>query len=53
MDIEINTLRSVMTVLGLLTFVGIWVWAWSRCNEQGFNEAAQLPFQSGEGFGNE
>ncbi len=53
MDIEINTLRSVLTVLGLLTFVGIWAWAWSRRNEQEFNEAAQLPFQSGEGSGHE
>jgi cytochrome c oxidase cbb3-type subunit 4 len=48
MDIDINMLRSLTTVLGLACFVGIWAWAWSRRNEQAFKEAAQLPFKDEE-----
>lgn len=42
---DINTLRSIATVVGLITFVGIVAWAWSRRNAADFQEAANLPFQ--------
>ncbi len=42
---DINDLRSVVTVVSLLTFVGIVAWAWSRRNQSSFEEAAQLPFK--------
>lgn len=42
---DINTLRSLATVLSLAAFVGIWAWAWSRRNRQAFDDAAQLPFE--------
>ncbi|TMU77229.1 MULTISPECIES: cbb3-type cytochrome oxidase subunit 3 [Hydrogenophaga] len=42
---DINTLRSVVTVISLLAFVGIVAWAWSRRNRERFDEAARLPFQ--------
>lgn len=42
---DINTLRSLVTVISLGVFVGIVAWAWSRRNQAGFDEAAQLPFQ--------
>jgi cytochrome c oxidase cbb3-type subunit 4 len=42
---DINDLRSVFTVVSLLTFVGIVVWAWSKRNKASFDEAAQLPFK--------
>lgn len=42
---DVNDLRSVVTVVSLLTFVGIVVWAWSKRNQSAFDEAAQLPFQ--------
>jgi cytochrome c oxidase cbb3-type subunit IV len=42
---DINFLRSAVTVVSLLTFLGIVAWAWSRRNKAGFEEAAQLPFQ--------
>jgi cytochrome c oxidase cbb3-type subunit 4 len=41
---DVNTLRSVATVAGLLTFIGIVVWAWSKRNAADFEEAAKLPF---------
>ena len=40
---DVNAMRTVVTVLSGLAFVGIWVWAWSRRNAAGFAEAAQLP----------
>jgi cytochrome c oxidase cbb3-type subunit IV len=42
---DINFLRSAVTVVSFLTFLGIVAWAWSRRNKAGFEEAAQLPFQ--------
>ena len=42
---DINDMRSAVSVLSLLSFVGIVFWAWSRRNKASFDEAAQLPFQ--------
>ncbi|MBX3607399.1 MAG: cbb3-type cytochrome c oxidase subunit 3 [Piscinibacter sp.] len=41
---DINDLRSIVTVVSLLTFLGIVAWAWSRGNRASFEEAARLPF---------
>ena len=41
---DINTLRSIATVVGLITFIGILAWAYSRKNRADFDEAAKLPF---------
>ena len=40
---ELNALRSASTVLLLLIFVGIVVWAYSRQRQSAFDAAAQLP----------
>lgn len=42
---DINTLRSIATVVSFITFVGIVLWAWSRRNAKDFEEAARLPFE--------
>lgn len=39
-----NDLRTIMTVLGFLTFLGIVWWAWGRGQQERFSEAAALPF---------
>lgn len=41
---DINTLRSTITVVSLLLFVGIVAWTWARRNTSRFEEAAKLPF---------
>ena len=41
---DINDLRSIATVISLLTFLGIVAWAWSKRNQSNFDEAARLPF---------
>ena len=43
---DINTLRSIATVVLFVAFIGIVVWAWSRTNKAAFDEAAMLPFQN-------
>jgi cytochrome c oxidase cbb3-type subunit 4 len=45
---DINTLRSIVTVATFLVFIGIVVWAWSSRNAKAFDEAAQLPFEQDE-----
>ncbi|MBV5295720.1 MAG: CcoQ/FixQ family Cbb3-type cytochrome c oxidase assembly chaperone [Curvibacter lanceolatus] len=42
---DITTLRIAATLACFVTFVGIMVWAFSRRNAAGFQEAAQLPFE--------
>ncbi len=41
---DINDLRSLITVLSLICFLGICFWAYSRPARAGFEEAARLPF---------
>jgi cytochrome c oxidase cbb3-type subunit 4 len=41
---DINDLRIATTLLSCAVFIGIVVWAWSRRNQKGFDEAAMLPF---------
>jgi len=45
MEPDINTLRSLATVVSFITFIGIMVWAYSRRNAADFEEATNLPFE--------
>jgi cytochrome c oxidase cbb3-type subunit 4 len=45
---DLNDFRSLFTVLGLLCFLGICFWAYSKHSKSGFDEAAQLPFSEDE-----
>ena len=42
---DINLLRSIVTVVSLVLFVGIVAWAWSKRRKADFDEAARLPFE--------
>ena len=44
MELDINTLRSMATVVSFITFIGIMAWAYASRNAADFDEAAQLPF---------
>lgn len=44
MDMDINLLRSLITLVSLAMFIGLMVWTWNRRQKRGFDEAAQLPF---------
>ena len=42
---DINVMRSAVTVVSLLIFLGIVAWAWSKRTRAEFEDAANLPFQ--------
>ena len=42
---DITTLRIAATLASFVTFIGILVWAYSRRNTAGFDEAARLPLE--------
>jgi cytochrome c oxidase cbb3-type subunit 4 len=41
---DINDLRSAVTVIGLLLFVSLVVWVYSARRRNAFDAAARLPF---------
>ena len=41
---SISIIHSVWTVLVLIIFIGIVLWAWSSHRTKSFEEAANLPF---------
>ena len=49
MDIDINDLRSAVTVVSFVTFLGIVWWAYGlKSSKKRFEEAANLPFSDVE-----
>ena len=42
---SINTMRTVVTVVSFLVFIGIVIWAWSARRKSQFDEAARLPLE--------
>jgi cytochrome c oxidase cbb3-type subunit IV len=42
--LDVNNLRIAVTVVSLLTFLGLMVWVGLRRNKPGFDEAALIPF---------
>ena len=45
---EINDIRSALTVVMFLVFLGIVFWAYSSKRKGAFDEAARLPFEEDE-----
>ncbi|HDZ57616.1 MAG TPA: cbb3-type cytochrome c oxidase subunit 3 [Pseudomonas xinjiangensis] len=41
---DINTVRGIATILVMLAFLGVVLWAYSSYKKKDFDEAAQLPF---------
>lgn len=44
MEIDINTLRGLATVLCMMAFIAVVLWAYSDRKHKDFDEAANLPF---------
>ena len=45
---DVNDMRVVAMLLGLVLFLGIWAWPWSSRRRTDFDEAARLPFVDDE-----
>jgi cytochrome c oxidase cbb3-type subunit 4 len=41
---DLNDIRSAVTVLSFIAFLGLVAWAWSRSRRDSFDQAARLPF---------
>lgn len=46
--LDINVLRSIVTVVLFVLFIALIIWAWSKDRKQEFEEAANIPFQGNE-----
>ncbi len=44
MEFDVNTLRSLVTVVSFVTFIGLIIWVF-RKNAAEYDEAANLPFE--------
>lgn len=42
---SLATLHSIWTVLLVILFIGIVIWAWSGRNKKSFNDAARIPLE--------
>ena len=42
---DINDIRAWSTLVLFVTFIGIWVWAWSSRRKKDFDESAELPLE--------
>ncbi len=38
-------ISGILTAILLVTFIGLWVWAWSHRRQNDFSEAANLPLE--------
>ena len=45
---DVNDLRILVMLAGLVLFIGIWAWAWSKKRQAAFEDAARLPFLDDE-----
>ena len=45
---DINDLRTIMTVVAFLTFIGIVAWAYSGKRRKAFDEAARMALEDDE-----
>lgn len=45
---DINTLRGLSTILVMIVFLGICLWAYSSSKKKDFEDASNLPFQDDE-----
>ena len=42
---DIGTVRGIITLLLMLAFIGLVVWAYSKRRKADFDEMAQMPFR--------
>ncbi len=43
--LDLNLIRSLVTVAAMVAFLGIVWWAWSAARKNRFEEAARLPLE--------
>lgn len=48
-EMDINVFRGVILITLMISFAGLWVWAWSRKRKPAFHEASLLPLEEDDG----
>ena len=48
---DINVFRGAILIVLILSFIGLWVWAWSSKRKEAFHEASLLPLEE-DGWAN-
>ena len=48
-DMDINVFRAVILITLMISFVGLWIWAWNRKRKPAFHEASMLPLEEDNG----
>ncbi len=48
MSLDLNVVRSAVTVALFVLFIVLCLWAWSSRRQAEFDAAARLPFEDGE-----
>ncbi|HYM41165.1 MAG TPA: cbb3-type cytochrome c oxidase subunit 3 [Steroidobacteraceae bacterium] len=49
MHLDFRLLSSVVTVVWFVSFIALWLWAWSGRRTRDYEAAARLPFDEPEG----
>jgi len=46
---DINVFRGAVLLFLLFSFIGLWIWAWSKKRKTAFHEASMLPLEEDNG----
>ena len=46
---DINTIRGVLTVILMIAFLGLVIWAWSSKRKDTFDKLSQMPLEEDDG----
>lgn len=46
---DINTIRAVLTIILMIAFLGLVVWAWSSKRKEAFDKLSQMPLEEDDG----
>ena len=46
---DINTIRGVLTIVLMIAFLGLVVWAWSSKRKETFDKLSQMPLEEDDG----
>ena len=50
---DINDFRGALTAILLISFIGLWIWAWSSRRKAEFDAAAALPLEEDNDMNND
>jgi cytochrome c oxidase cbb3-type subunit 4 len=46
---DINTIRAALTIILIIAFLGLVVWAWSSKRKDTFDKLSQMPLEEDDG----